>query len=120
MPKIPLLPPQVKCWRCIKGQITIVVGEVKPGKDIPEREVGSPIYGFKPCDCNKGFRYVFDDLAEKVLEAGCDYQVTTEFDVELNRVIHRAELFLDDGGSMIPGRGPNSTTALLNAILNVE
>lgn len=68
------LPPKVKCWRCIEGQVTVVVGRILPGPDIPEDMEGTPLLGFESCDCDDGERYVFDDLARAVTEAGYSWE----------------------------------------------
>ena len=51
------LPPKVKCWRC-------------EGKGWRQGVWGSE----KECDCDDGERYVFDDLARAVNEAGYSWE----------------------------------------------
>ena len=57
----------------------------------------------------------FDALAAAILKADLDYDVTTEYDNEAKKLIHKAHVYCD-GGMGYPGGGPTPTAALLNAI----
>jgi len=75
--------------------------------------VGKPLYGFEPCDCDDGERYVFDDLAAAVWSAGLTYRAYPVTGESHGVTIHG---FPRQKNTTI-GEGPNPTTALLNAIL---
>lgn len=101
MPKI-TLPPQVKCWRC-EGQ----------GSMLEKNYDGWGNNQRVKCDCAAGYRYVFDDLAEKVVEAGYDVPQLFGGDDRWPYYVLIRTIY----GEMIKqAGGPNPTTALLSAI----
>lgn len=95
------LPDKVKCWRC--GGTGIITDGV---------------HGTN-CDCDDGWRYVFDDLAAAVCEAGLFYEQKGPYpNKDTNQ--YRTEIVTEPrfrGWNGVIGEGSTPTAAILNAIL---
>lgn len=114
MPKIELLD-KVKCWRC--GGYGKVTEFAKPWEGRPDVTPDTITYD---CDCDDGERYVFDDLAAKVREAGFDVDLTHYCADEIpgpSQVTLVAYSEDGDSEAIAHAVGPTPTAAILEAIL---